>query len=213
MKTSRANALAASALLGVVLFAFQGCSSDATQSDAVDANTGGSGSGGSSNTSSETADSDATSTSSTTGAAGAGSDCEDPTQWWCNPDPNCTSSGAKTDMACSIDCQIGCGFDQLGTKVCSCQGGVYSQCPCPRPAAYKGADLAKLCNDPEFPSATETGLMEEMKGNPCTTEWEECIATDIPPGTTPRGCVCMMNLVTEQLQWYCGSTNKWFALE
>jgi hypothetical protein len=35
---------------------------------------------------------------------------------------------------------IVCGApDAKGTKTCSCAGGVYSACPCPKPASYLGA--------------------------------------------------------------------------
>lgn len=231
MTTSRACAAAASALLGLAHLAFQACGSTSTKN-----NVDGSGgepahtserpttTGPSAGESSNAGQSSNGKSNGNEGGAGdhttdgdtssdGGLQCADPTAWPCNTDPNCTSANAKSDATCTKDCKIGCGFDQLGTKLCSCLGGVYSQCPCPRPETYKGPETAKYCDDADFPSATETGLMEEMKGLPCETEWEQCIARDAPPGSTPRGCVCMLNLTTNHPEWHCGSTNKWFLPE
>jgi hypothetical protein len=140
-------------------------------------------------------------------------ECPDPTFWVCNDDLHCNTSEASTDATCNIDCTVPCGFAQLGTKYCSCIGGVYAQCPCPRPDAYQGKQFAKYCDDPDFPLAWDTGLMQAVKGNPCPTEWEQCIARDVPPGSTPRACACLANPSNGALQWYCGSTNKWFFPE
>lgn len=123
-----------------------------------------------------------------------------------NPDPSCTSSDAKTGAACERDCQIGCGFQEMGTKLCTCSGGAYAQCPCPRPADFGAAATAPLCT--EFGSPD--GLTDPLKGTACETEWDACIGSDAVTGTTPRGCVCMTHNVTGDLQWFCGSTNKWF---
>jgi hypothetical protein len=62
-------------------------------------------------------------------------------------------------------------------------------------------------------SCTEyaTGLMAYLDKDPCSTEWQECIARDFVDGTTPRGCVCLSTNGT--LRWSCGSTNKWFVPE
>lgn len=127
-----------------------------------------------------------------------------------NTDASCTSSDAKTGAVCSRDCQIGCGFQGIGTKLCSCSGGAYSQCPCPRPETFLAAAEAPLCGDAQ---GAPDGLTEPIKGLPCETEWEACIGTDAITGTTPRGCVCMMHPTEMTLQWSCGSTNKWFKLE
>lgn len=215
--TSRARATA-SALLGLMVGAAACDGASARSQFGVGgrgsaANAGPSAGGSSSNQSSNGGEGGAGDPPMNGEASSSGLVCGDPTEAPCNTDPNCTTANAKSDATCTKDCKIGCGFDQLGTKLCSCVGGVYSQCPCPRPASYKGAEVAKYCDDPDFPSASETGLMQEMKGLPCETEWEQCVARDIPPGNTPRGCVCMLNPTTNDLQWYCGSTNKWFMLE
>jgi len=63
------------------------------------------------------------------------------------------------------------------------------------------------------PSCTEysTGLDAELKSQPCTVEWEECVSRKWVDGTTPYGCVCLSTNGT--LRWACGSTNKWFVPE
>jgi hypothetical protein len=119
-------------------------------------------------------------------------------------DPSCTTALAKTAAPCTIDCQIACGFNGIGTKTCTCMGGFYSACPCPRPASYLGGLAAPYCNTPD---QMTTGL----KGTPCTKEWDECIGKD-PNTGTPLGCACMLNPTNGTLLWACGTTNKWFSL-
>jgi hypothetical protein len=119
--------------------------------------------------------------------------------------PACNSDNASTGTVCTEDCVITCGFNQLGTKTCMCDGGYYSSCPCPRPEEYQGALTAPLCD-------TADGTTTSLKNGACETEWQQCIGTDPITGNTPRGCVCMRHS-RGNLQWYCGSTNKWFALE
>jgi len=130
----------------------------------------------------------------TTGAGGSGS-----------TDANCTSTNAKTGMACTVDCIIPCGYGGIGTKTCTCTGGMYSMCPCPKPASYMGAATAPYC-------ATSDGTTTSLKNTACTTQWQECIGKDLVTGSTPAGCVCLLNATSNTLQWACGSTNKWFAL-
>jgi hypothetical protein len=130
----------------------------------------------------------------TTGAGGSGS-----------TDPNCTSTNAKTGAACTVDCIIPCGYQGLGTKTCTCTTGTYASCPCPKPTTYMGAATAPYCT-------TADGTTTTLKNTACTTEWQECIGKDLVSGSTPQGCVCLLNATTNALQWYCGSTNKWFAL-
>lgn len=129
-----------------------------------------------------------------------------------NMDKNCTSTNAKTGMSCTVDCTIPCGFQGLGTKVCTCVGGVYSACPCPAPPNWMGAATADYC-DVVVPTDTG-GLAATLKSATCDTEWSECVGRDAVTGNTPQGCACLSNPATTPptLQWYCGSTNKWFAL-
>lgn len=131
-----------------------------------------------------------------------------------NPDddnPYCTSSDASSGSRCTRNCLVTCGFrpkngDKLGTKVCSCIGGAYAQCPCFKPSSYAGAETAPLCD-------TSDGTTTHIKDTPCDTEWEECIGTDAVTGSTPRGCVCLKNANDDGMEWKCGSTNRWFRLE
>jgi hypothetical protein len=93
----------------------------------------------------------------------------------------------------------------MGTKTCTCADGAYTMCPCMKPPSYLGAPTAPYCDTPDGTTLT-------LKNTLCTTEWQECIGKDVVTGTTPQGCVCMSTPVTNVLQWYCGSTNKWFVL-
>src|SRR5215831_9371065 len=88
-----------------------------------------------------------------------------------NADPNCTSANAKSGASCSVDCTIPCGFQWLGTKVCSCVHGAYAVCRCPRPVPWGGADKAPTC-DVVVPSNT-AGLASSLKNTACDTEWAE----------------------------------------
>jgi hypothetical protein len=126
-----------------------------------------------------------------------------------NPDESCTTTYAKTGAECSRDCQIGCGFQSLGTKYCSCSEGKYSQCPCPRPDTLMAPAEAPLCAT----YGAEDGLTTGLKSRPCDEEWAACVGQDPVTGTTPQGCVCMQHEVTHALLWVCGSTNKWFKME
>jgi hypothetical protein len=126
-----------------------------------------------------------------------------------NPDTatSCNSANASSGSSCTMDCRVGCGFQALGLKYCTCEGGVYASCPCPAPDNWMGAETAPPCVSPD-------GTAEALDDEPCTTEWEQCIGSEMPAGTTtPRGCACLTNRVTQALQWYCGSTNRWFRPE
>jgi hypothetical protein len=139
------------------------------------------------------------------GSAGSGGAGGTTTSCSGSPDMNCTSTLAKTGQTCTVDCCLPCGYQGLGQKVCTCSAGVYTMCPCPRPAAYLGAATAPYCPG--------DGMTANIKNMPCTTEWQQCIGTDPVSGATPEGCVCLRNALTNTLQWVCGTTNKWFALQ
>lgn len=124
-----------------------------------------------------------------------------------SPDANCTSSLAKTNATCTVDCCIACGFNALGTKTCTCDGTVYTACPCAKPSNWMGAATAEACTS----VIGNDGLVDTNDETPCTTEWTQCIAADAPSGSTPKGCVCLPDPEAGgALQWSCGSTNKWF---
>jgi hypothetical protein len=122
-------------------------------------------------------------------------------------DVNCTSTNAKTGMACTVDCILPCGYQGIGTKTCTCTNGAYSMCPCPRPASFMGAATAPTCASVGSPDGTAAML----KNMACTTQWAECIGSDLVSGSTPQGCVCMLNATSNTMQWVCASTNKWFT--
>ena len=120
-------------------------------------------------------------------------------------DANCNTTYAKTGATCTMDCQIECGFNGMGTKTCTCMGGVYTMCPCPVPAEYGGAATAPYC--------AGDGMTVALDDMPCEVEWDQCIGKDVVSGSTPKGCVCMKDPAnSDALTWFCGSTNKWFAL-
>ncbi len=118
-------------------------------------------------------------------------------------DPSCTLSGASQRARCTEDCTVACGFQSMGTMVCTCEYGEYISCPCPRPAEYLGSPNAGPC-------LSSDGSASELDDTPCDTEWAQCIGTDPVTATTPRGCACLVNRDTGALQWFCGSTNGWF---
>jgi hypothetical protein len=124
---------------------------------------------------------------------------------------------SPTDMACTADCTRKCGYDMepanpRATKYCVCEGGVYIECRCPRPDWYEGAPEAPYCDD-----WTINGSGRTMYINPreCTAPWRQCIARDPVKGFTPRGCVCLDKDPGDglDLEWECGSTEKWFYPE
>lgn len=121
-------------------------------------------------------------------------------------DPNCLStSTAKEGAACTRDCVVVCGFENMGTKTCVCTTMIYSQCSCPRPVEYLGALTAGYC-------ATADGTTLALKNTPCSQEWDECVGKDAVSGVTPQGCACLKDKVSGQLLWSCQSTNQWFRL-
>lgn len=152
-----------------------------------------------------TGDPGAGGTSSTTGGSGGTESSTAGTTSTGGLDPNCNTTYAKSGATCTMDCEIECGFDGMGTKTCTCMGGVYTMCPCPKPAEYLGAATAPYCPG--------DGMTTALKDMPCEVEWDQCIGKDAVSGSTPKGCVCMKDAANgDALTWFCGSTNKWFAL-
>jgi hypothetical protein len=123
-----------------------------------------------------------------------------------NPDPSCSTTNASSGAACTRDCDVPCGFNQLGGKHCTCEAGIYSQCPCSPPPGWAGAPTAGPCS-----AVGGDGTSASLTGLPCASQWQECIGSELPNGTTYRGCVCLPSLTAGAgLAWACGSTNKWF---
>jgi hypothetical protein len=179
------------------------------QSGGAGGDTGGE--GGTGNGGSGTGGSAGSTGGSGTGGSGTGGSGVGGTSGAC-PDPitgNCNTTCAKTDAVCNEDCDVVCGYNGIGTKHCTCQGGVYIECPCPRPAAFLGPTRAPYCDV----KLGGDGMMASYDETDCTVEWEACISRDQHTGT-PRGCVCMQDPDADfALKWSCGSTNKWFAAE
>jgi len=140
-------------------------------------------------------------------------------------DLGCNSSDASSGLECTQDCTVECGFQKLGTKICTCVSGYYSQCPCFPPDDYQGAPTAPACStltDSAGAPLTPDGTTTYVKGRACSEEWQECIGSDPSSSTTPRGCVCMVRVGTGEVgggcsqgacEWFCGSTNRWFMPE
>ena len=156
-----------------------------------------------------------------------------------NPDASCTTPEANSGSPCTRDCWAPCGFDRLGFKECTCEAGIYSNCACPTPSKFEGAELAPSCADLPFPEESMgldtpscASLDETFRGEcidifdppgvtgfACNVPWQVCsgIAPE-DPGNPNRGCVCLPDIDDETGQfvepmatfWRCGSTNGWF---
>jgi hypothetical protein len=166
-------------------------------------NNGNTSSGGGDNggTSSNAGSNSSSGTGNTSGGLDPGGGVVEP-----EPDPgnpNCTPNNAKGGQACTAPCVTTCGFHGMGTKGCDCVSGVFVSCHCPRPWNYQGATTAPPC-------ATTDGRTHWIDNTACSEEWAQCIGSDPVSGTNPRGCVCLTDPVNGQLEWTCGSTNKWF---
>jgi len=130
-----------------------------------------------------------------------------------------TSLDSPTDFACHADCYRACGFNASphyprGVKYCECESGVYIECRCPRAPWYIGAPDAPYCDDYTYNGSGEAASIDDTK---CTREWLQCVTRDVVDGYTPRGCVCIdrdtplgMPTNPANLEWVCGSTEKWF---
>lgn len=101
-----------------------------------------------------------------------------------------------TGDACTRDASTTCGFDQLGTKVCTCAGGVYLACPCFPPKDWKGALTAPYCD-------ALTGTARILRGQTCSNlVGSTCMDRSNPDPATREGCSCMR--VDTSAQWACG---------
>jgi hypothetical protein len=144
------------------------------------------------------------------GNQGGGSSAGAPTGTGGSPgsnDPNCYPGLAVSGAECSEDCSVPCGLGELGTRTCTCTGGYYSSCHCPRPPGYLGAPTAPPCDTPD-------GRALPLRHEPCNVEWAQCIGSDPVEGSIPRGCACLKNpLNGDELTWFCGSTSRWFSPE
>lgn len=141
-----------------------------------------------------------------------------------NTDPSCDTSESSSGDPCTQDCLAGCGFRRLGAELCTCDPvtGLYANCRCTKGSKYGGAATAPPCDTIEESGGSNDIFVLDPPGSdslPCDTVWEQCIGIDPanPLADPPRGCVCMPAINTNlefdmsQLNWVCGSTNRWFA--
>jgi hypothetical protein len=99
--------------------------------------------------------------------------------------------------ACTHDAVVSCGYNSLGTKVCTCAGGVYTQCPCFPPRDWKGAATAPVC---DALTATATAL----RGKACTNLLgSRCLDRSEPDAGRREGCSCVAGAAGAQ--WACGA--------
>lgn len=140
-----------------------------------------------------------------TGTGGTGSTSPGSCDGTANPDItlNCTSANAKSNMTCTKDCCIPCGIDSAGSKVCTCAGGVYSNCSCLPPATGYPPGLQ---GGPCMPQGSSSAsAADTLKGKPCTVTNAVCFTSDSTP-SSERGCICMADGIL-----HCGSVNHWFV--
>ena len=147
MKTSPVLLIGAAALVASLVGVTQGCSS-ATQSfdgqggtGSVTAGTGGTGI-----------------TTPPMGTGGSGSapvggaiSCDpanpNPICEGINTDANCNTTNASTDAACTKDCAVECGFDGMGLKICSCEGGIVRELSLHASEGVPGHSNRRLLHD------------------------------------------------------------------
>ncbi|WP_437664741.1 hypothetical protein [Sorangium sp. So ce1182] len=166
---------------------------------AASTSSGGGATSASSSTSGATSASSSTSgagssTTSATSGAGGSSSCPGPLEFDDN-DP-CTFPGM---------CPSACGIEELGSRICSCTGGVADceSCLPPDAAQYPINPTAVDCS-----TVGGDGSAGSIRNTACTEaeEGTSCIGNETG---SSRGCVCW-NL-GGGFQWECGSVNKWFS--
>lgn len=98
--------------------------------------------------------------------------------------------------ACTHDAIRTCGYLQWGEKVCTCAGGVYTQCPCFPPDFWQGAVTAPPC-DPLTATATA------LRGQSCRNlDGSQCIDRSVSDPAQQEGCTCTG--MGASAQWACG---------
>jgi len=103
-----------------------------------------------------------------------------------------------TGDRCTYDVTLTCGYGQLGTKVCTCAGGVYTQCPCFPPEDWQGATTAPPCD-------ALTARVEALRGQPCQQLTGATCVDHQPPSAGQEGCVCLPAAAPNAPpSWACG---------
>ena len=137
-----------------------------------------------------------------------------------NPDvtTSCTPTNAKAGAACTQDCCVGCGIDQLGQATCTCTSHKYASCTCPRPAVWTA--LGGECGDsacfteggPCSPQgyASSTGAPKGatvLDGQPCVMNGNVCFTAE---SDGKHGCVCASD-PSGDFVMRCGLVEGWFS--
>ncbi|AUX42682.1 uncharacterized protein SOCE26_041150 [Sorangium cellulosum] len=135
-----------------------------------------------------------TSAASTTSSAAGGPDCPGPLEF--DDNEACTFPGT---------CPSACGIEELGSRICTCSGGVADceACEPPDAAQYPINPAAVDCS-----TVGGDGSAGSIRNTPCTEaeEGTSCIGNETG---SARGCVCWD--LGSGFQWECGSVNRWFA--
>jgi hypothetical protein len=101
---------------------------------------------------------------------------------------------------CTHDAVVACGFERLGTKVCTCASGVYTQCPCFPPRDWQGALTAPPCD-------ALTATASALRGQSCIRMvGSQCIDRSVADPALQEGCKCIETGGTPQ--WACGSPSQ-----
>jgi hypothetical protein len=207
MNTRAITTIGMAALVAQLAFVY-GCSSSPGSSTGTAGTNGGGTAGtsgaGTAGTSGGTAGTSG-GTAGDTGTAGTG-----------GTDPYCTSTTAKSGMACTQNCTLGCGFAPnnggapIGSKTCTCTSGTYSSCPCTKPADLT-ITTAPACST--IPG-NDGGVSTSLDGMPCNNKYDACIGNEACNGSSCKGCLCLMDGdPTKGLTWQCSATNGWFTLQ
>jgi hypothetical protein len=161
-----------------------------------------------------------------TGTSEGGVDSGSPSSGVCpggaspNPDVaiSCTPAKAQTGAACTQDCCVGCGIDQLGAATCTCSGHKYTSCTCPQPASWTA--LGGECGDsaclteggPCSPqgyasSAGAPSGAAVLEGQPCVMNGNVCFTAE---SDGKHGCVCASD-PSGDFVMRCGLVEGWFT--
>ena len=137
-----------------------------------------------------------------------------------NPDvtSNCTPMNAKAGAACTQNCCVACGIDQVGQATCTCGSHKYATCTCPRPAVWTA--LGGECGDsacltvggPCSPQgyASSTGAPKGaivLDGQPCVMNGNVCFTAE---SDGKHGCVCASD-PSGDFVMHCGLVEGWFS--
>jgi len=102
--------------------------------------------------------------------------------------------------ACTHDAIVTCGYNGLGEKVCTCAGGVYTQCPCFPPRDWQGALTAPVCD-------ALTATASALRGRACRNlEGSQCIDRSVSDPAQQQGCACVETMLGAQ--WACGAPSQ-----